>query len=168
MKEIDKVPFKWGSSNIDEIAKAMCEVREFNYWMAINEDHYEKTKYYRSSNFTLSEMPLCGSLNFISPPDGYNLIGGSVIYTDEGTQKQRGHWFYASFGGKEIICLTPGQFIDPSIELKKGERILILSQKAPGLVHVLNEEIAMLAGTRDEIFSKLGLNYLLPEDYFLA
>lgn len=107
----------------------------------------------------LSEMRLCAAchdLKKIMWDCGFEIQFGTVHF---GWMQRRGHLFFLS-PENEIVCFTPGQFVwhnDGGI--KKGERIARLQKKAPGLVHTVNNEVALLHGGREEIYEQTGLKY---------
>ncbi len=102
------------------------------------------------------EMPVCGfwarALNVL--PYGFEISTGAVVSRDGGKPM---YHTYALRKDGEILCLTPGQFIEPDNEgLNRGDRIRKLQETAPRLVKKV-DGLCALQGSREEIHKTLGL-----------
>lgn len=148
----------WARKNLDLIVADLERERE-KYFNTLMETGWEDdASKYDASKRCLSEMPLCGVLTGWAPPQEYDLVYGNVVTPD--AEPSRPHYFFVRNDKKNIACLLPGQFYQPSnLELSKGERLKALRSSAPKLIFTLSEEITMLSGDREEVKSLLHLDY---------
>lgn len=121
----------------------------------------------------LCEMPLCGTLDTIRPPAGFDYKHGYVITVNR--QRSRQHQFYLHLATDVVLCPTFGQFGD-MIELGnrfdgRGSRVelmrLLIPEDAKNIV-IINDpfspEFAFLLATRTAIKNHLGIEYKTHND----
>ena len=105
--------------------------------------------------FFLSEMGLCGVIHKLNLPKGYHPVHGKVYFYGSDTIYTK-HEFAMS--GDNIICITPGQFIEPDNSFQKGDRIRMLLKRNPRHI-VVDGELAVLFGKIDTIEGIYGFRY---------
>lgn len=108
------------------------------------------------NRFLLSEMGLCGVIHRLALPEGYHMVHGKVSIGGNDTISTK-HIFAMS--GDRIVCITPGQFVEPlDKNLKKGERVEKLIKKDPRHI-IVDGELAVLFGRKKDIERVYDLEY---------
>ena len=102
----------------------------------------------------LSEMGLCGAIHRVNLPAGYHPVHGRIYFGGSDTVFTE-HEF-AMFGDN-IICITPGQFIEDG-GFKKGERITRLATMDSRRI-IVDGELAVLFGKKSQIEKSYGMRY---------
>lgn len=114
---------------------------------------------------SLSEMGLCWvweqkrMQSLI--PKGFTITAHTVFSKKDGlfSPISLDVHIYAS-RGSEVLCLTPGQFVRIGEQLRAGDRVGELHDRAPGLVRLYDEGLAVLHGDAEEIGEQLNLWYM--------
>lgn len=121
-------------------------------------------EWYNLRKRSLSEMQLCRvweafpeilPLGFSQDSNATFWVNGKKLGTETG---DFGYHMFASIGN-EVLCLTPGIFLWPEQKMSAGQRVWYLKQKAPGLVKLYEQGVAVLHGSREEIWRVLGYRY---------
>ncbi len=129
--------------------------------------------FFENDRLALSEMSLCASLKHgignLLNDQGFEVKRGVVICpTGENEVEHFSHLFWmndSSFNKSLIVCVVPGQFIDPfRLPKPKGQKLEYLRQKSPTLVRKINDEVTILRGFRSEIEDTLNLAYITEEE----
>lgn len=147
---------EWGEINAQNIEDSLERYRK-----RILTDYPELKDRFEPSRRTLSEMELCYALTVITPPMGYERVTRTIQINDGNDHFVGEHTFFSRKGAvSEIICLTPGQLIQPLDEsLNKGERSQILMDKGGSLVTKLSDELVMIYGTKGRIRDALNIDF---------
>lgn len=118
---------------------------------------------------SLSEMPICDHAwsSVPLPPRG-RLVpwskGKVQIYQTMGDVLTCDNHAYVRDSANQVVCVTPGLFEAVFENLRPGERLRRLKEKAPDLISLLPDKtgrlgIAILYGSDQEIFQQLGFVY---------
>ena len=130
----------------------------------------EVDTFFNRSLRSLSEMPICDhAWSEVSIPPGCRLVpwdrGKVCIYHPEtDTVLTCDHHAYVRDAKNRVMCVTPGLFEAVFEDLRPGERLRRLKEKAPDLVTLLSDKtgypgIAVLYGTDRQIYFQLGFIY---------
>jgi len=134
-----------------------------------------KTKIYqlkkRGEDFThllpdsrwLSEMQICTALVYLLAPQGFEVYSGSVLVLPDvwGYGAEIGHLYFYKPATQDVVCLTPGQFIEKTDPLVPGERIQLLQQRDVMQRHIkpIGKNTVVLCGKKRQIQETFGLLY---------
>ncbi len=131
----------------------------------------EVPDYFRTSNRSLSEMPLCRAIkSFDSLPADFCSVAceNGEVYRQlkrSGLEMSLGNHAFAIGPEDYVLCFVPGLFESwARNDLLPGERLAIMKEKAPELITLYPDDvgrmgIARLLGTKAQIEQQLGLFY---------
>lgn len=158
----------WIRDNSEEIVRGIEDGYQKRARESVVEYDEVDSSFSRSLR-SLSEMPICDhAWSELPLPPLCRLVpwsrGKVQIYEETGTVLTCDHHAYVRDANNRVMCVTPGLFEAPFDELRPGERLRRLKDKAPDLITLLPDKtgypgIAVLCGTDQEIYRQLGLIY---------
>ena len=165
----------WIMNNFWGIVEEMKEIHRIN---TANEIIYgdEPIEQFRIHRRSYSEMPICDYIwPKLNPPSGYKIVSWEIGRVNilkpitKVVKSQINHTYAQNTDDGSILCITPGQFVEPTNpHLFAGDRLKKLKIMAPDLIslypdgidlHLGRLGIGVLLGSREEIREKLNLDY---------
>lgn len=150
----------WVRTNLEVITGALARGRDVAFCECQRREDSVRGLKYSSSRRVLSEMPLCTAMGNVPVPDGYEFCFGRVAYKDCGCGWSTMYCYFAHEDGLRVMCFTPGQFVMADEVLTPGDRLQRMKKRAPRLITMCSEQIAVLHGTREEIDRELDIKFL--------
>ncbi len=113
----------------------------------------------------LSELGLCATMFDLPMPDGFFVVNTGkleIVNHKNNVIASREHVF--AVNGSTILCVTFAQMYDLQFPnqtggLRAGDRIARYREMAPELIFLLDNQIAALSGTVDEVKRQTHLVY---------
>lgn len=147
----------WTDQNLPSLFEALHTIRSFRRKESVFNQYSD-----------LSELPLCRSWYFITPPSGFKVEydGRVTVVQKDGRALKKIDHVFAINRHDEVLCFTFGQFYTDQypetcgIDLLAGEAVEKYQQMAPELVTCYPGGLARLYGRVDQIREQLGLLYL--------
>jgi len=146
---------EWIAANAENIHSVFNSER-LKSLKEVSQFHLPLKSRYSLELYDFSEMHLCNVCLRIPPPDDYTVVRDGKVTSQDGNQHI--HNYYCC--DERILCLTPGQFLILPNHKTPSQTIRHLMKETPELVHIV-KGVFFLAGSRDEISSRLNLSYLM-------
>jgi hypothetical protein len=154
----DQNVFQWAETNNRLIHAMATYVRDLQ--LLGSAALKTNTDFFNTDLRTLSEMPLCGIWHYLKPPTGFVHVFNPVRVDRPDIKGQCPAHHYCQSDQDEIICLTPGLFVEgDNHKLKAGDRVRMLSSECPELIREYTDGIALLYGPRLKISTRLKIHY---------
>ena len=172
MRGLEVSPYlnEWIVENAQSIVRGVEKGYQNRAMLSVIE-YGEVDPFFRRSGRALSEMPICDhSWSELPLPPDCRVVpwrdGKVEIYEETGSVLVCDNHTYIRDMFNQVMCVTPGLFEEAmSEDLRAGERLQILKEKAPDLITIFPDKtgfpgIAVLYGTDEEIFRRLGFRYI--------